>query len=86
MYCDNCGTEINFVPDFEPEVENEINATLSGVADELNKDEKAKEEKRVIDATRGKAIGSVMFMRANNMVVLSNISVDTIIKNMKKTK
>ena len=24
MYCDNCGTEINFVPDFEPEVENEI--------------------------------------------------------------
>ena len=46
MYCDNCGTEINFVPDFEPEVENEINATLSGVADELNKDEKAKEAKR----------------------------------------
>ena len=25
MYCDNCGKEINFVPDFEPEVENEIN-------------------------------------------------------------
>ena len=46
MYCDNCGTEINIVPDFEPEVENEINATLSGVADELNRDEKAKEEKR----------------------------------------
>ena len=46
MYCDNCGTEINFVPDFEPEVENEINATLSGVADELNKDEKAKEAKK----------------------------------------
>ena len=46
MYCDNCGTEINIVPDFEPEVENEINATLSGVADELNKEEKVKEEKR----------------------------------------
>ena len=45
MYCDNCGTEINFVPEFEPEVENEINATLSGVADELNKDERIKEEK-----------------------------------------
>ena len=45
MYCDNCGTEINFVPDFEPEVENEINATLSGVADELNKDDRIKEEK-----------------------------------------
>ena len=24
MYCDDCGTEINIVPDFEPEVENEI--------------------------------------------------------------
>ena len=46
MYCDNCGTEINIVPDFEPEVENEINATLSGVADELNRDQKVKEEKR----------------------------------------
>ena len=46
MYCDNCGAEINIVPDFEPEVENEINATLSGVADELNKDEKIREEKR----------------------------------------
>ncbi len=46
MYCDNCGTEINFVPDFEPEVENEINATLSGVADELNKDERIEEERR----------------------------------------
>lgn len=46
MYCDNCGTEINFVPDFEPEVENEINATLSGVADELNKEERLRRERR----------------------------------------
>ena len=46
MYCDNCGAEINFVPDFEPEVENEINATLSGVADELNKEERIKQERK----------------------------------------
>jgi tetratricopeptide (TPR) repeat protein len=45
MYCDSCGTEINFVPDFEPEVENEINATLSGMADELNKEEREKASK-----------------------------------------
>ncbi len=45
MYCDNCGEEINFVPDFEPEVENEINATLSGVAEELNKEERQKKER-----------------------------------------
>ena len=46
MYCDSCGTEINFVPDFEPEVENEINATLSGMADELNKEEHEKENRK----------------------------------------
>ena len=45
MYCDNCGKEITIVPEFEPEVENEINETLSGVADELNKDEKLGQEK-----------------------------------------
>ena len=46
MYCDHCGLEINFVPEFDPEVENEINATLSGMADELNKEDREKEEKR----------------------------------------
>ncbi len=46
MYCDTCGKEINFVPDFDPEVENQINATLSGVADELNKEERLKKERK----------------------------------------
>ena len=45
MYCDNCGTEIKIVPEFEPEVENEINETLSSVADELNKEDRLREEK-----------------------------------------
>ncbi len=45
MYCDSCGTEINIVPDFEPEVENEINATLSGVADELNREDELRRER-----------------------------------------
>ncbi len=45
MYCDNCGTEINFVPDFDPEIENEINATLSGMADELNKEDRERAER-----------------------------------------
>ena len=46
MYCDRCGLEINFVPEFDPEVENEINATLSGMADELNKEDRQKQEKK----------------------------------------
>lgn len=40
MYCDDCGTEINFVPEFEPEVENKIKESLTGLANELTKDEK----------------------------------------------
>lgn len=45
MYCDKCGKEISFVPEFDPEVENEINATLSGVAEELNKEDRLRKEK-----------------------------------------
>ncbi len=46
MYCDECGTEINFVPDFEPEVENKIRESLTGLANELTKDEKKWLERR----------------------------------------
>lgn len=46
MYCDECGTEINFVPDFEPEVENKIKESLTGLANELTKDEKKWLERR----------------------------------------
>lgn len=38
LYCENCGKEINFVPEFDPEIENKINESLSGVANDL-KDE-----------------------------------------------
>jgi tetratricopeptide (TPR) repeat protein len=56
MYCDHCGAEINIVPDFDPEVENEINATLSGVAEELNREERLKKERKA----RHKAIAKVI--------------------------
>ncbi len=36
LYCENCGEEIRIVPDFEPEIEERINVTLSGVAEELS--------------------------------------------------
>lgn len=60
MYCDSCGAEINFVPDFEPEVENQINATLSEVADELNKEERLKKEKQEKRKKRREAVISVV--------------------------
>lgn len=38
LYCEKCGTEIQIVPIFEPEVEESINETLSSVADIIVED------------------------------------------------
>lgn len=35
LYCEHCGEEIRIVPEFEPEIENSIRATLSDVATEI---------------------------------------------------
>lgn len=35
LYCSYCGYEIQIVPDFEPEIENSITQTLSGIKEEL---------------------------------------------------
>lgn len=35
LYCEGCGREIQIVPEFEPEIENSIRATLSSVATEI---------------------------------------------------
>ena len=39
LYCDKCGEEIRIVPDFEPEIENQMNETLSTLFVELAKEE-----------------------------------------------
>ena len=36
LYCAHCGYEINIVPNFEPEIENSIQQTLSILADEVS--------------------------------------------------
>lgn len=43
LYCERCGEEIRIVPEFEPEIENSIRATLSGVADEITSRTKEKD-------------------------------------------
>jgi len=42
LMCEKCGAEITIVPEFEIDVENSINETLSSIVDELNPDEKEK--------------------------------------------
>ncbi len=46
MYCPVCGLEIQIVPDFEPEIEEQINDVLGDITDELIRSEK--EEKKEI--------------------------------------
>lgn len=39
VFCEHCGKEIQFVPDFEPEIEESIRESLSGLLDEVDKKE-----------------------------------------------
>lgn len=49
LYCDNCGEEIRIVPDFEPEIEKEMNETLSSLFVELAEDETKADSKTLIE-------------------------------------
>lgn len=40
LYCENCGEEINIVPLFEPEVENQLDESLHKISTELTDDSK----------------------------------------------
>ena len=39
LYCDNCGEEIRIVPDYEPEIEREINESMATLLVELAAEE-----------------------------------------------
>ncbi len=55
LYCEKCGTEIQIVPIFEPELEESIHETLSSVADVIvEESEPAKEEIQAPKVTRKK--------------------------------
>ena len=38
LYCEQCGEDIHIVPDFEPEVEFNIQQTINGIAEDINED------------------------------------------------
>lgn len=54
LYCDNCGEEIRIVPDFEPEIEKEMNETLSTLFVELAKEDMPEPEKKEKEKEEGK--------------------------------
>lgn len=75
LYCDCCGEEIRIVPDFEPEIEQELNETLSSlfveleeveakqdnITDESMKEEEIAEPARVSKVRRRRVIAVVCF-------------------------
>ena len=50
LLCSKCGTEIKYVPDFDPRVENSISETLSGVVADIGWDDDNAEEEELDEA------------------------------------
>ena len=49
MYCPQCGREVQIVPDFEPEIEEEMTGVLEKITDHLIRSEKAEKKERKIE-------------------------------------
>lgn len=54
LYCENCGEEIRIVPDYEPEIEQEMNETLSTLFVELAEEEMPDIPKKVAEKEKKK--------------------------------
>jgi len=63
LYCDNCGEEFRIVPDFEPEIEKEMNETLSTLLVELAQEEMPKLEEAGKDNKKRKKAARFMGKR-----------------------
>ncbi len=44
LYCEHCGEDIHIVPDFDPELEQDMERTISGILEEINGQEGSGEE------------------------------------------
>ena len=45
LYCEVCGEEVKFVPDFEPEIEKSISEVMNDVADQIDPDKDSSDQK-----------------------------------------
>ena len=46
LYCEHCGEDIHIVPDFDPELEQDIELTISGMLEDIGGQETPKEDER----------------------------------------
>lgn len=65
LLCENCGKEIQIVPDFEPEVENSMAETMSTVAENLITSEPEENKSDILTEQRSKR-----FLRVSGLVIL----------------
>ena len=80
LYCENCGEEIQIVPDFEPEIEYSIHKTLSGIVKDVLVDQ---DEKTEVDDRRNKKKKKIILIccLVLGVLILSGISI-YIIRNI----
>lgn len=74
LYCEHCGEEIRIVPEFEPEIENSIRATLSDVATEITSrpqqvQDSSEKKKRKLSKNK-KRTGKEAAFRKKNIPIL----------------
>ena len=64
MYCDNCGREFNMVPDYEPEIDGQIDHTLTKLAGKIEEPEEAAQHRT--SAHAGQRVSAHPQQRAAN--------------------
>ena len=57
LYCEQCGEDIHIVPDFEPEVEFNIEQTIQGIAEDILEDESLSETPQDMDMEEEEGLG-----------------------------
>lgn len=62
LYCEQCGEDIHIVPDFEPEVELNIEQTINGIAKDINGETEIFEEDIPEHDGIGKGTVAIVFM------------------------
>lgn len=73
LYCEQCGEDIHIVPDFEPEVEFNIEQTISGIAEDIKDnpgEPEAAEELSKQRFTRGKMIAAGVILGVLGLLLI----------------
>lgn len=70
LYCEHCGEDIHIVPDFEPEIEQNIEDTIQGIADEIVGPQQENPEEKPKSDMGEKRIRSKFFLLGGLIVIV----------------